>query len=478
VPDLIKTDVVVIGAGVGGYSAAFRAADLGKRVVLVDQRDLLGGVCLQEGCIPSKALLHVAGLVTQNREMHRYGFECEEPKLDLGKINQWKTGIVKRLTSGLQFLAQRRNVIIKRGLASFVNANEITISTSEGEQQVAFSDAIIATGSKPSQLNFLPQDPRIIDSTAALDIDNPPKRLLIIGGGIIGLEMATIYHAIGVEVTVVETQSQLIPFADADLVMPLHKRLSERIKIHLNTKVVNVIAKPNELLVTFEGNSVAQRDPEAFDQILVSIGRMPNTEALALDKVAITTNDQGFIVVDSDLRTNVPHVYAIGDVIGQPMLAHKASYEGRSVAEMIAKYKQSNSAGQALIPSVAYTDPEIAWVGLTDKEAKAQGLDYESSVFPWVASGRAYTLNRTEGMTKLLFDSKNRRLLGAGIVGVHAGDLIAELTLAIRLQATAEQIADTIHPHPTLSESSMMAAEIFEGTATDVFMPKKEKEKE
>lgn len=470
----VKTDVIVIGAGVAGCNAAYRVADLGKRVTLIDQRDALGGVCLQEGCIPSKALLHISGLINQTHEMSQYGLEYESCKLNLEKINRWKDSIVKRLTGGLQFLAQKRNVKVIQGTAAFINANEIVVRAAENQQMVSFSNAIIATGSSPKQLNFLPQDSRIINSTAALDIQDPPQSLLILGGGIIGLEMATIYHALGTAVTLVEQENQLIPFADSDLVAPLYKRLIKRIKIHLKAKVSHVVAKEEGLLATFEGDNIS-KDPMLFERMLVSIGRSPNINELALDKAAIEINKQGFIAVNNVLQTAAPHIYAIGDVIGQPMLAHKASYEGRKAAEFIAMNNHVEFNHTPLVPVVAYTNPEIAWVGLTEKEAKAQDVSYEISVFPWIASGRAHTLNRTEGLTKLIFDSKTHQILGAGVVGVHAGDIIPELTLAIQLKATATQIANTIHPHPTLSESVMMAAEIFEGTATDVFMPKKGK---
>ena len=467
-----KTDIAVIGAGVGGYSAAFRAADLGKHVTLIDQRDILGGVCLQEGCIPSKALLRVSDLIDQTNDMRQYGLEYETFKLDIEKINRWKDSIIKRLTGGLQFLANKRNVTVVKGMASFLNANQLIVHAFENQKTISFSNAIIATGSLPRKLNFLPEDSRIINSTAALNIQNPPKSLLILGGGIIGLEMATIYHALGTNVTLIEQENQLIPFADSDLVAPLYKRLIKRIKIHLKAKVSNVVAKSEGLLVTFEDENTS-KDSILCDRMLVSIGREPNINSLSLDKAAIEVNKRGFIVVNNALKTNVPHIYAVGDVVGQPMLAHKASYEGRKAAEFIATEKQSELNDAHLIPSVAYTNPEVAWVGLTEREAKARGVSYEISVFPWIASGRAYTLNRTEGFTKLIFDPKTHQILGAGVVGVHAGDIIPELTLAIQLKATAMQIANTIHPHPTLSESVMIGSEIVEGTATDVFMPKK-----
>ena len=468
-----KTDIIVIGAGIGGYSAAFRAADLNKQVILIDERHALGGVCLQEGCIPSKALLHLANLIAQTDEMLPYGLAYAARRLDLEKINDWKNNIVKRLTSGLQFLAQKRNVTVIKGQASFLNSQQVVVGTAEHQQTISFDNAIIATGSSPRHLNFLPKDSRIIHSTAALNVQNRPQSLLIIGGGIIGLEMATIYQSLGTQVCLVEQENQLIPSADSDLIAPLYKRMSQRINIHLKVKVSQVSAKQEGLWVTFEGENI-RNNPMRFDQILISIGRTPNINTLGLEKTAIKINPHGFISVNATLQTGEPHIYAIGDVIGQPMLAHKASAEGRRAAELIAMDRdQTANIYTSLVPLVAYTNPEVAWVGLTEKKATTDGVSYKKSVFPWIASGRAHACNRTEGLTKLLFDPTTHQLLGAGVVGVHAGDIISELTLAIRLKATAMQIANTIHPHPTLSESVMIAAEIFEGTATDVFMPKK-----
>jgi dihydrolipoamide dehydrogenase len=473
VSNAVRTDIVVIGAGVGGYSAAFRASDLGKHVVLIDSRDLLGGVCLQEGCIPSKALLHAAQVIEQTKEMSQYGLEYELSDINFEKLLAWKNNIVHRLTGGLRFLADKRKVTLLPGRAAFVNEHEIIVDTQEGVRQVVFSHAIIATGSTSRRLNFLPKDPmHVIDSAAALNITSIPKRLLILGGGVIGLEMATIYAAMGSVVTVVEQANQLMPMADPDLVSPLFKRLVKRMKIYLNTKLTNVVSKADGLWVLLEGAGLS-KDPIFFDKMLYAIGRTPNTAGLHLEQVSITPNTCGFIKVNHSFQTHHPHIYAVGDVIGQPMLAHKSAAQGRLVAELIVSAKKRRH--EALfIPSVAYTNPEVAWVGLTEHHAKKENIHYKKAILPWVALGKAHALNRTEGLTKLLFHPHTHQLLGAGIVGMQAGDLIAELSLAIQLKATAEQIAHTIHPHPTLSEGIMIASEIFEGTATDVWMPKKE----
>ena len=463
--EAIKTEVVVLGAGVGGYSAAFRAADLGKQVTLIEQRETLGGVCLNVGCIPSKALLHSVDFLEQVNAMSANGIETEIKKIEPLKIAAWKDSIVKRLTSGLAFLAKQRKVNVMQGRAEFISPHEIKVRTLDGEKNISFDYAIIAAGSLPVKLPFLPDDPRIIDSTGALKLEKTSGELLILGGGIIGLEMATVYAALGAKITVVEMMSQLIPGADSDLVEPLFKRVKRNYKILLKTKVIKVENKEDGIWVSFE-NEKGMQEPQRFDQVLVSVGRRPNGALIGAEKAGVSVNEKGFILIDAQMRTNVPHIFAVGDIVSQPMLAHKAAYEGRLASEVIAGSSRKYAA--KCIPSVAYTDPEIAWVGATENELKEKNTDYGKGVFPWMACGRALTLGRSEGMTKILFDQKTEKILGAGIVGVHAGDLISELALAIELGATAEQITGTIHPHPTLSETIMMAAEVFEGTATDI----------
>lgn len=466
----LNTEVVVIGSGPGGYAAAFRAADLGKKVILVERYDALGGVCLNVGCIPSKALLHAAKIIDDADDMANFGIQFAKPQVDVAKIKAWKDGIVTRLTGGLKTLAKQRKVEIVTGLAQFVNDKQIEVN---GKEQITihFEQAVIATGSSPVKLPFIPEDSRIFDSTGALQLEHVKGDMLIIGGGIIGLEMATVYNALGVKIHVVEMMDQLIPGADRDIVQPLHKRIEKQYaKIMLQTSVTAVEAKPDGLYVSFKGEQ-APAEPQRYDSILVAVGRRPNSANLGLDKAKVQVNERGFINVDKQMRTQVPTIYAIGDMVGNPMLAHKATAEGRLAAEVIAGQKHYFDA--KCIPSVAYTDPEIAWVGLTETEAKKQGINYGKAVFPWMASGRALSMNRTEGMTKLIFDNESHRLIGAGIVGVSAGDLIGELGLAIEMGCDVEDIALTIHAHPTLSESVMMAAEIFEGTITDLYLPKK-----
>ncbi len=470
----INTQVVVIGSGPGGYSAAFRAADLGKKVTLVERYDSLGGVCLNVGCIPSKTLLHAAKVIDDAHEMEAFGLSFGQPKIEVEKLKGWKNKVLGRLTGGLKMLAKQRQVTVVTGEAKFLSNKQLSVENKEGKTLINFESAIIAVGSQPVKLPFIPEDPRIIDSTGALELPQVTGRMLVIGGGIIGLEMATVYHALGAKINVVEFMDQLIPGADKDIVAPLYKRIQKRYEnIWLKTKVTKVEAKKDGLYVTFEGEN-APAQAEKFDFILVSVGRRPNGDKIAADKAGVEVDERGFIKVDKQLRTRVENIFAIGDVIGNPMLAHKASAEGRLAAEVINGAKRFFE--PKCIPSVAYTDPEIAWVGLTEREAKEKGVAYGKGVFPWMASGRSLSMGRDEGLTQLLFDEKTHQIIGAGIVGPNAGELIAELTLAIEMGCDVEDIALTIHPHPTLSESVMMAAEIFEGTITDLYMPKKKKE--
>jgi dihydrolipoamide dehydrogenase len=445
-----RADVVVLGAGPGGYTAAFRAADLGLRTVLVERYDRLGGVCLNVGCIPSKALLHMARVVNEAAESAEFGIAFGEPEIDVAKLGAWKDGVVAKLTGGLAGLAKQRGVEVVHGTATFTGPNALEVDGAE----IAFSHCIIAAGSSAATLPaFAPDDPRVIDSTGALQLDPVPERLLVVGGGIIGLELATVYDALGSKVTVVELLDQLIAGADPDLVKPLHNRIAKRYEaIHLSTDVTSL-------------------DTGAFDRVLVAVGRRPNGASLGADKAGVNVDERGFIRVDRQLRTNVPHIFAIGDVVGEPMLAHKASHEGKVAAEVIAGHDVAFDARS--IPSVAYTDPEIAWTGLTETQAKADGIAVEKATFPWAASGRALTIGRPEGMTKLLVEPGTRRILGAGVVGVNAGELIAELAHALEMGAVAEDVALTVHPHPTLSETLMFAAEAAEGTITDLYLPKR-----
>jgi len=471
----IKTQVIVIGSGPGGYSAAFRAADLGKEVILVES-DTIGGVCLNVGCIPSKTLLHAAKVMDEARDMAEHGINFGKPKIDTAALLVWKNQVVKGLTGGLDALAKKRKVTVMKGVAAFTSTHEISVINGKEKQDIQFENAIIAAGSRPVVLPFLPKDPRIIDSTGALELKKVDGEMLILGGGIIGLEMATVYHALGAEITVVEMMEQLISGCDKDVVAPLYKRIEKQYKkIMLNTKVTAVEAKKDGLWVTFSGEQAPSK-PQRFDQILVAVGRTPNGKNIAAEKAGIHVDERGFIPVDSQQRTNIAHIFAIGDIVGNPMLAHKASPEGRIAAEVIAGKKHYFM--PKCIPSVAYTDPEIAWTGLTENEAKAKGIDYGKGVFPWMASGRSLSMGRNEGLTKLLFDNKTNKIIGAGITGPNAGELISELSLAIEMGCDVEDISLTIHPHPTLSESVMMAAEIFEGTITDLYMPKRNKTEE
>ena len=467
----IECRLVVLGSGPGGYSAAFRAADLGIDTLLVERYGTLGGVCLNVGCIPSKALLHAAAVIDEAAAMGAHGISFGQPKIELDKLREFKAGAVGKLTGGLAAMARQRKVRTLEGDGKFVSPHEMEVQTSDGVKLVRFENAIIAAGSQSVKLPTFPwDDPRVIDSTGALELVDVPKKLLVVGGGIIGLEMATVYAALGSEVTVVEFMDQLIPAADADLVKPLAQRLGKRLKgIHLKTRVTTAKATKKGIEVGYEGASIPQTT--VFDRVLVGVGRSPNGAKLGADKAGVVVTERGFIPVDTQMRTNVAHIFAIGDLVGQPMLAHKATHEAHVAAEAVAGLKSHFDA--RVIPSVAYTDPEIAWVGVTEREAKDKGLKIGVGKFPWAASGRAIGMGRTEGFTKLIFDEQTHRIVGAGIVGVHAGDLISELALAIEMGSEAADIALTVHPHPTLGESVGMAAEVYEGTITDLYMPKK-----
>jgi dihydrolipoamide dehydrogenase len=469
----IKTEVIVLGSGPGGYTAAFRAADLGKQVVLVERYDSLGGVCLNVGCIPSKALLHLAKVVEEVHEMDAQGISFGKPKLDNKKMVAWKNSVVSKLTGGLKALAKQRKVDLITGEGKFSGTHQVRVETKEGLVEIEFEHAIIAVGSESINLPFIPKDKRIFSSTGALELADIKGSLLVLGGGIIGLEMATVYSALGVDVTVVEFMDQLIPSADADLVQVLQKRMTKKgVQFLLKTKVTAVEAKKEGIYVSMEGEHATEK-PLCFQQVLVSVGRKPNGGMINAEKAGIHVDERGFIKVDNQQRTNVAHIFAIGDVIGQPMLAHKAIPEGKIAAEVIAGKKHYFD--PKCIASVAYTDPELAWAGLTEKEAKEKNIPYEKTTFPWVASGRALSMGREEGMTKLLFCPETKRILGSGIVGINAGDLISETALAIEMCCDAEDIALTIHPHPTLSETILQATEAFEGTITDLYLPKKKK---
>ncbi|HUB89826.1 MAG TPA: dihydrolipoyl dehydrogenase [Dyella sp.] len=467
----IECKLVVLGSGPGGYTAAFRAADLGVDTVLVERYATLGGVCLNVGCIPSKALLHAAAVIDEAEAMAAHGVSFGKPKLDLDKLRGFKNKVVGQLTGGLAGMAKQRKVRTVQGVGTFVSPNEMEIDTAEGKKLLRFEYAIIAAGSQAVRLPAFPwDDERIMDSTGALELKDVPGKLLVVGGGIIGLEMATVYAALGSEVTVVEFMDQLIPGSDADLIKPLAKRLNSRLKgVHLKTKVVEAKATKKGIEVSYEGESMPATT--VFDRVLVAVGRSANGNKIGADKAGVAVTERGFINVDTQMRTNVPHIFAIGDLVGQPMLAHKATHEAKVAAEVVAGMKSHFDA--RVIPSVAYTDPEIAWVGVTEREAKEKGLKIGVGKFPWVASGRAIGIERTEGFTKLLFDEETHRVVGGAIVGPHAGDLISEIALAIEMGAEAADIGLTIHPHPTLSESVGMAAEVYEGTITDLYIPKK-----
>ena len=467
-PDLI-CEVAVLGSGPGGYTAAFRASDLGKKVILIERYSTIGGVCLNVGCIPSKALLHTAKVITDAEDTANHGVTFSKPEIDLEKLRNWKSNkVVKKLTMGLSQMAKQRDVQIVEGTGVFLSPHQIEVTMADKSTKViSFDSAIIAAGSQPTSIPGTPDDPRIMDSTGALELKDIPKKLLIVGGGIIGLEMGTVYDALGSSVSVVELTDGLIQGCDRDIVKPLHKRMEKRFEnIWLETKVIKIEAKKEGIMVHFEGGNAPKE--EMFDRVLVSVGRKPNGHKIDAIKAGVNVDEQGFIASNKQMKTNVDHIYAIGDIIGQPMLAHKATHEGKIAAEVIAGEKVEFQA--MTIPSVAYTDPEIAWAGITEEDAKAQNLEIEKSVFPWAASGRAISTNRTEGMTKLIFDKKTQRIIGAGIVGTNAGELIAETVLSIEMGADAHDIGLSIHPHPTLSESVAMAAEIKEGTITDLYI--------
>ena len=468
----IECDTLVLGAGPGGYTSAFRAADLGQRVVLVERYPVLGGVCLNVGCIPSKALLHAAKVITEAEEMSHFGITMSKPQIDINALRGWKESVIKKLTGGLTGLAKARKVQTVQGKGTFTSPNTVTVETPEGNKTIAFKNAIIAAGSSVTRIPGFPyDDPRLVDSTGALELRQIPKRMLVIGGGIIGLEMACVYDALGSKVTVVEFADGLIPAADRDMVKPLHKRIEKRYEaIYLKTKVTRLEARANGLLAVFEGEQ-APVEPQLYDMVLLAVGRRPNGKDIAAEKAGVIVNDRGFIPVDKQQKTNVPHIYAIGDICGDPMLAHKATNEAKIAAEVIAGH---NVAFDALtIPSVAYTDPEIAWMGVTETEAKAKGIPFEKASFPWAASGRALAMAREEGVTKLLWDPTTKRIIGAGIVGVNAGELLAETVLAMEMGADLEDLALTVHAHPTLSETPMFAAEMGLGSITDLYIPAK-----
>ena len=467
-----ECDTLVLGAGPGGYTAAFRAADLGQKVVMVERYPSLGGVCLNVGCIPSKALLHAAKVITEAEEMSHFGVKMSEPEIELDALRGWKDTVVKKLTGGLSGLAKARKVQVVHGKAAFSSANTLTVETAEGSKTIAFRNAIIAAGSAVARIPGFPyDDPRLIDSTGALELRQIPKRMLVIGGGIIGLEMACVYDALGTKITVVEFLDGLIPAADRDIVKPLQKRIEKRYEgIYLKTKVTKLEARADGLLASFEGDN-APAEPQLYDMVLMAVGRRPNGKEIGADKAGVIVNERGFIPVDKQQRTNVGHIYAIGDICGDPMLAHKATNEAKVAAEVIAGHKVEFDA--MTIPSVAYTDPEVAWMGLTENDAKAQGIPYEKANFPWAASGRALAMGRDDGVTKLLWDPATKRIIGAGIVGVNAGELLAETVLAMEMGADLEDLALTIHAHPTLSETPMFAAEMGLGVITDLYVPKK-----
>jgi dihydrolipoamide dehydrogenase len=466
---MIKTQVVVIGSGPGGYTAAFRAADLGKEVVLIERYENLGGVCLNVGCIPSKALLHTAQVINEAAEAPHLGVTFGETKIDVDGVRTNKENIVSKLTGGIKALAKARKVQVVTGYGKFISANQIAIDDSD--EVIEFEHCIIAAGSRVTKIPAFPfDDPRVMDSTDALELDSVPERLLIVGGGIIGLEMATVYNALGSEITVVELSDQLIASADKDVVTPLARRIKKQYKdIYLNTKVTKMEATDAGIKVGFEGKKAPETD--TFDKVLVSIGRSPNGQLIDADKAGVKVNEWGFIPVDKQMRTNVNHIFAIGDLVGQPMLAHKAVHEAKVAAEVICGHKSGFDA--LTIPSVAYTDPEVAWTGKTEKELKTEGIAYEKGVFPWAASGRSLSIGRNEGMSKALFEAKTGRILGMGICGTNAGELIAEATLAIEMGCDMSDIALTIHAHPTLSETTAFATEMAEGTITDLLPPKK-----
>ncbi len=470
----ISCEVLVLGSGPGGYTAAFRAADLGRQVVLVERYEQIGGVCLNVGCIPSKTLLHAAKIIVEAKEMDAHGISFRKPSIDLDKLREWKNGIISQLTGGLKNMAKQRNVTIVNGFGEFIDSNHLRVTDkNEKITTIKFSNAVIAAGSRPVKLPFLPDDPRIIDSTGSLELASIPKNLLVIGGGIIGLEMATVYHALGSRINIVEMLDGLMAGADRDLVRPFQKRIAKQYdNIWLETRVTEVEALKKGLRVHFEGKNSPDK-PQMYDCILSSVGRVPNGLNIGAEKAGVEVDEKGFISTDSQMRTNVSNIFAIGDLAGQPMLAHKASHEAKVAAEVISGMKSFFDA--RAVPSVAYTDPEVAWTGITEEEAKTQGIAYGKGSFPWAASGRSLSIGRTEGMTKVIFEEDSKRVIGLGIVGPNAGDLIAEGTLAIEMGCDANDIGSTIHPHPTLSETVAFAAEAYEGTITDLYIPGKKK---
>ncbi|MDX7986574.1 dihydrolipoyl dehydrogenase [Xenorhabdus sp. 12] len=471
----IKAQVVVLGAGPAGYSAAFRCADLGLDTVLVERYSTLGGVCLNVGCIPSKALLHVAKVIEEAKALAQHGIVFGEPQTDIDKIRLWKEKVISQLTGGLGGMAKGRKVNVVNGIGKFTGANTLVVEGENGATTINFDNAIIAAGSRPIQLPFIPHDdPRVWDSTDALELKTVPGRLLVMGGGIIGLEMGTVYHALGSQIDVVEMFDQVIPAADKDIVKVFTKRVSKKFNLMLETKVTAVEAKEDGIYVTMEGKK-APAEPQRYDAVLVAIGRVPNGKSLDAGKAGVEVDERGFINVDKQMRTNVPHIFAIGDIVGQPMLAHKGVHEGHVAAEVISGKKHYFD--PKVIPSIAYTEPEVAWVGLTEKEAKEKGINYETATFPWAASGRAIASDCSDGMTKLIFDKDTNRVIGGAIVGTNGGELLGEIGLAIEMGCDAEDIALTIHAHPTLYESIGMAAEIYEGSITDLPNPKAKKKK-
>ncbi len=466
----IETRLVVLGAGVGGYTAAFRAADLGLDVTLIERWPTLGGVCLNVGCIPSKALLHAARVIEDAESMALHGLDFGRPDIDAARLRAWKDKIVTRLTGGLTALAQQRKVRVLKGVGRFISPHRIEVSADGDTTLVGFRHCIIAAGSESARLPGLPNDPRIMDSTDALELDELPQRMLVVGGGIIGLELATVYDALGVHVSVVELTGTLMAGCDRDLFRPLEKRISSRYeRILMNTRVTGMTAEADGIRVEFAGDSAP--DPQVYGRVLIAVGRRANGDRIGADRAGVTVSEQNLIAVDKHMRTNVPHIFAIGDIVGDPMLAHKATHEGKVAAEVAAGQKRAFDA--RVIPLVAYTDPEVAWVGVTEEQAKAEGQAYGKGVFPWLASGRSLALNRDEGVTKLLFDAATHRVIGAGITGTNAGDLISEVALAIEMGCEAADIGLTIHPHPTLSETVAFAAEAFDGTLTDLYLPRK-----
>ncbi len=469
----IQVQLLVLGSGPGGYSAAFRAADLGLKVTLVEKYATLGGVCLNVGCIPSKALLHSAKVIDEAKHIATHGVTFNDPDVDIDKLRNYKDGVVSQLTKGLAGMAKLRKVNLIQGYGKFSDANSLIVENDTGGQVIRFEHCIIAAGSRIVDLPFLPDDSRVLNSTTALQLQDVPESMLCLGGGIIGLEMANVYHALGTRISVVELFDQIIPAADKDIVTPLLKRLKNQYEnIMVETKVTSVDAKKDGLWVSFEGKN-APEEAQRYDKILSAVGRRPNGDLIDAEKAGIGVDNDGFIPVDNQMRTNVPHIFAIGDIVGQPMLAHKATHEAHIAAEVIAGKKHFFE--PACIPGVAYTDPEVAWVGVTEKEARQKSIEYSKSIFPWAASGRALGVDRPEGLTKTLYDKKTNRVIGVGICGINAGELIAEAALAIEMGCDAEDLALTIHPHPTLSESIGFAAEVFEGTCTDLPPPRKRK---